>query len=165
VTIRNFGDNLVDMTGWGIKDESASHRYAFPAGFSLSPSESVTVYSGCGDDFGTALFWCSVGSAIWNNDGDTVFVLDPNGNTHTSQSYAPATTTTKATTPTTTSAGGGGNECHPSYVGACVPVGVSDVDCLGGSGDGPYYVGRVTVVGPDVYRLDHDNDGIGCENS
>jgi hypothetical protein len=44
-------------------------------------------------------------------------------------------------------------------------VGVSDVDCLGGSGDGPYYVGRVTVVGPDVYRLDHDNDGIGCENS
>ena len=55
--------------------------------------------------------------------------------------------------------------CHPSYVGACVPVGVTDVDCLGGRGDGPYYVGRVRVVGPDVYRLDADGDGIACETS
>jgi hypothetical protein len=46
-----------------------------------------------------------------------------------------------------------------------VPVGVSDVDCAGGSGDGPYYTGRVKVVGPDVYGLDRDGDGIGCESS
>ena len=55
------------------------------------------------------------------------------------------------------------NNCHPSYTGACVPADVSDVDCAGGSGNGPAYVGRVTVVGPDVYGLDRDNDGIGCE--
>lgn len=55
--------------------------------------------------------------------------------------------------------------CHPSYRGACVPPNVSDVDCAGGSGDGPYYVsGPITVVGPDVYRLDSDHDGIACEN-
>lgn len=54
-------------------------------------------------------------------------------------------------------------ECHPSYVGACVPV-ASDVDCAGGSGNGPeYIVGPVEVVGPDVYGLDRDNDGVGCE--
>jgi chaperonin cofactor prefoldin len=53
-------------------------------------------------------------------------------------------------------------DCHPSYTGACVPI-TSDVDCLGGSGDGPEYVGRVTVVGPDEYGLDADGDGVGCE--
>jgi hypothetical protein len=55
-------------------------------------------------------------------------------------------------------------QCHPSYQGACVPVGVSDVDCAGGRGNGPYYVaGPIRVVGPDVYGLDSDGDGIACE--
>jgi hypothetical protein len=39
----------------------------------------------------------------------------------------------------------------------------SDVDCEGGSGNGPAYTGTVQVVGPDVYGLDNDHDGIGCE--
>jgi hypothetical protein len=39
--------------------------------------------------------------------------------------------------------------CHPSYKGACVPY-ASDVDCKGGTGNGPKYAGRVKVVGPDV---------------
>lgn len=56
-------------------------------------------------------------------------------------------------------------ECHQSYWGWCVPPDASDVDCLGGTGDGPVYVGRVLVVGTDVYRLDSDGDGIGCESS
>lgn len=55
------------------------------------------------------------------------------------------------------------NDCHPSYQGACVPANVSDVDCAGGSGDGPAYTGRVNVVGPDVYGLDRDGDGVACE--
>ncbi|MEX0863905.1 MAG: lamin tail domain-containing protein [Acidimicrobiia bacterium] len=87
IRVRNNGLNLVDLSGWGIKDESASNRYAFPLGFSLGPGETVTVYSGCGDDFGTNLFWCSVGSAIWNNDGDTAFLTDPNGNVHATRSF------------------------------------------------------------------------------
>jgi resuscitation-promoting factor RpfB len=53
--------------------------------------------------------------------------------------------------------------CHPSYVGACLDPNASDYDCLGGSGNGPKYTGRVTVVGPDVFDLDRDGDGIGCE--
>ena len=53
--------------------------------------------------------------------------------------------------------------CDPNYTGACVPI-ASDVDCAGGSGNGPAYVeGPVRVVGQDIYGLDHDNDGIGCE--
>lgn len=53
--------------------------------------------------------------------------------------------------------------CDPNYEGACVPI-ASDVDCAGGSGNGPEYVrGPVRVVGTDIYGLDRDKDGIGCE--
>ena len=54
--------------------------------------------------------------------------------------------------------------CDPNYGNQCVPV-ASDVDCASGSGNGPAYVsGPVTVVGTDIYDLDRDNDGVGCEN-
>lgn len=88
---------------------------------------------------------------------------------------APTTTTRPPTTlPPTTAASpttaapreqspSGG--CHPSYQGACLPPDAEDVDCAGGSGNGPVYTGRVTVVGPDVYDLDRDGDGVGCQNS
>lgn len=53
--------------------------------------------------------------------------------------------------------------CDPNYNGACVPI-ASDVDCAGGSGDGPGYVsGPVRVIGDDIYDLDRDGDGIACD--
>jgi hypothetical protein len=56
-----------------------------------------------------------------------------------------------------------GSSCDPNYSGACVPI-ASDVDCAGGSGNGPAYVsGPVTVVGNDIYGLDRDGNGTGCE--
>jgi hypothetical protein len=56
------------------------------------------------------------------------------------------------------------DQCDPNYSGACVPI-ASDVDCASGSGNGPAYVqGPVTVVGKDIYKLDNNGDGIGCEN-
>ncbi len=52
--------------------------------------------------------------------------------------------------------------CDPNYSG-CVPI-ASDVDCAGGSGNGPAYVsGPVNVIGSDIYGLDADHDGVGCE--
>ena len=37
-------------------------------------------------------------------------------------------------------------------------------DCAGGSGNGPAYVqGPVRVIVSDVYDLDRDGDGVGCE--
>ncbi len=53
--------------------------------------------------------------------------------------------------------------CHSSSEGACLDPNAEDYDCIGGSGDGRLYTGQVRVVGPDVFELDHDNDGIGCE--
>ena len=53
--------------------------------------------------------------------------------------------------------------CHKSYRGRCLKPNAYDYDCVGGSGNGPYYTGLVRVVGPDVFRLDADGDGLGCE--
>ena len=80
VTLRNAGSDGVDLSGWVLKDTSASHRFAFPDGFQLPPGATVRVYSGCGAARHDALYWCVSGSAVWNNDGDTAFVLDPRGN-------------------------------------------------------------------------------------
>ena len=50
------------------------------------------------------------------------------------------------------------SNCHPSYI-PCLPI-VDDLDCpdVRAMGKAP-----VQVIGPDDYRLDRDNDGIGCE--
>ncbi|WP_422773839.1 G5 domain-containing protein [Plantactinospora sp. WMMC1484] len=54
-------------------------------------------------------------------------------------------------------------KCDPNYSG-CVPI-ASDVDCAGGSGNGPAYVsGPVRVIGNDIYDLDRDGDGYGCDD-
>lgn len=54
-------------------------------------------------------------------------------------------------------------QCDPNYSG-CVPI-ASDVDCAGGSGNGPAYVhGPVRVIGSDIYDLDRDGDGVGCDD-
>jgi hypothetical protein len=54
--------------------------------------------------------------------------------------------------------------CNPNYT-PCVPNDSVDVDCAGGSGDGPSYVsGPVRVTGTDVYDLDRNGDRIGCES-
>ena len=88
VELTNPGPGSIDLTGWEIKDESASHRYPFPGGFTLAADATVRLYTGCGTDAATALYWCNQGSAVWNNSGDTVFVLDPNGNVVTEKSYS-----------------------------------------------------------------------------
>jgi hypothetical protein len=55
--------------------------------------------------------------------------------------------------------------CTPAYR-PCIPNRASDVDCYGGTGNGPRYT-RPGVVyrvwGSDRYRLDADNDHRGCE--
>lgn len=80
VEVRNTGSAAVDLTGWGVRDESSSHRFTFPERFQLGPGTTVRIHSGCGVGSATELFWCTSGSAIWNNDGDTALLLDPAGN-------------------------------------------------------------------------------------
>lgn len=85
VRITNQGGGPVDLAAWVLKDTSASHRYRFPSGFALGAGASVTVRTGCGSDSPTDLHWCNEGSAVWNNSGDTAFLLDRAGNIVDSQ--------------------------------------------------------------------------------
>jgi len=76
---------------------------------------------------------------------------------------APAPSTTAAPLPQPPPEPAPPSGCDPNYSG-CVPI-ASDVDCEGGSGDGPAYAtGPVQVIGTDIYGLDSDNDGVGCED-
>lgn len=57
------------------------------------------------------------------------------------------------------------HRCDRNYSGRCLRPNVSDYDCAGGSGNGPYYVrGPFRVVGTDHYGLDSDHDGTACES-
>lgn len=84
--ITNTGAGAADLTGWSIRDESTRHRFAFPGGFSIPAGSSVRIFSGCGDDTGTELYWCD-GDPIWNNGGDTGFLVDADGRFVDTYSY------------------------------------------------------------------------------
>jgi hypothetical protein len=61
--------------------------------------------------------------------------------------------------------GGGSGGCTPGY-SPCLALGPSDYDCYGGGGDGPAYTQpgvTYQVTGSDPYRLDGNNNGLGCE--
>jgi len=82
-------------------------------------------------------------------------------------SCTPPTTAPPPPVPTTTAppAAPPLQSCTPGY-SPCIPPG-DDVDCSGGSGNGPRYVAGPVAVDPahgDPYGLDGDNDGIGCES-
>ena len=77
VVLGNQGDTA-DLTGWVLRDESSSHRYAFPDETVIPAGGFVVVRSGCGIDTAEDLYWCE-GGAVWNNDGDTAILIDAAG--------------------------------------------------------------------------------------
>lgn len=78
IQISRQGSEL-DLSGWTISDDSG-HDYTVPSGVTISDGETITLYTGSGQDSETALYWGS-GSAIWNNNGDVVYVEDDSGDT------------------------------------------------------------------------------------
>jgi len=68
-----------DLAGWTVKDTSATHRLTLPPGTSLDGDGRLLVFTSCGEDGPGAIYWCMKGSAVWNNTGDTAFLLDPAG--------------------------------------------------------------------------------------
>ncbi|MBI5872089.1 thermonuclease family protein [archaeon] len=75
----------INLNGWSVKDE-ATHIYTFK-NFILSKDATFTLYSGSGSDTNDKLYWNSKKYAIWNNDGDTLYLRDNNGNLVLSYSY------------------------------------------------------------------------------
>ncbi|MDP8958273.1 MAG: lamin tail domain-containing protein [Actinomycetota bacterium] len=160
VTIENSGTSPVDLSGWVLKDESAGHRFGFPAGFVLLAGERVSVHSGCGTDGSRKLYWCNQGSAVWNNSGDTAFLLDPSGNIAASRSYGRPPTSAAPTTVATpaTAATAGRSACDSSYPDVCVAPYPPDLDC------GEITHRRFRVIQPDPHGFDGEGDGVGCES-
>lgn len=78
VVIINRGDTT-ELTGWGLRDESSSHRYQFPDTFAIAAGAEVRILSGCGVDTSDTLHWC-VDGPVWNNGGDSAMIIDPLGN-------------------------------------------------------------------------------------
>lgn len=64
VEVKNVGDVCVDVSNWKILDGSGHHK-GFPAGTVLEPGEYAYLE----------------GNLYLNNDSDTVYLLDKNGNT------------------------------------------------------------------------------------
>jgi len=90
VIFSNKCDYSIKMNGWTIKDETAFHIYTIPS-FTSQAKSTFTLYTGIGKDTSSALYWGRTSGdygAIWNNNGDTLFLRDSNGNLVLSQSYS-----------------------------------------------------------------------------
>lgn len=78
VTIENTGDEPINLSGFTLRDESSTNRYALPAEL-LQPGESHLVFvSSCEPLHPIGPAWCS-DKPVWNNDGDTALLLDSFG--------------------------------------------------------------------------------------
>ena len=87
VEIANVGDVAVDVGGWTIRDESTRHRYEIAAGTVLQPGDGFVLFSGCGEETAAEKHWCKIDDSVWNNSGDTAFLLDANGSTVDTLAY------------------------------------------------------------------------------
>ena len=85
ITIANDGQDIIDLTGWTLRDESSQNRFVF-GGISLAPGGSITVRTGCGTNQTDTVHWCA-GRSIWSNTGDTVMLQDTRGNVVDSWTY------------------------------------------------------------------------------
>ena len=75
VALRWMGSDPIELQGWTVMD-AARHTYRFDK-LTLQPGGIVRLHSGGSpdDDDDTDRYW-GRRAAVWNNDGDTVMVLD-----------------------------------------------------------------------------------------
>jgi micrococcal nuclease len=73
------------LKGYAVEDETG-HRFDFSDRV-FKKGDKITLHSGKGANTPTDLYWGASGAAIWNNGGDTVKVLDPEGHIVESHAY------------------------------------------------------------------------------
>lgn len=74
--VTNTGPVAISLSGWRVHDEGIKHTFRFPSGFGLEAGATVRIHTGCGSNDAEHLYWCKGGSAVWNNGGDTVTLID-----------------------------------------------------------------------------------------
>jgi micrococcal nuclease len=76
VTFQNTCTRAIGMDAWTVKDAGTS-QYTFDA-YTLQPDGAVTLRTGRGDDNATDVYW-GQRQAVWNNDGDALYLRDDSG--------------------------------------------------------------------------------------
>lgn len=77
VCLVNPGEESIDISGWSITDEYG-WVYTFEK-YVLEARSTTKLRSGCGKNTQVDLFWCRSETAVWNNDGDCVYLRDAAG--------------------------------------------------------------------------------------
>jgi hypothetical protein len=80
VTFENSCPNDCVLTAWTISDTD-NKIFTFPV-YSLSAGNTVTIYTRCGTNSESELFWCfttNLCKTVWDNDGDILYLRDSSG--------------------------------------------------------------------------------------
>ena len=72
-TLKNGCAYSINLGGWTAKDES-KHTFTFPS-FNFVAAAEISVVTGTGTNTTASLYW-GRGSAVWNNDKDTLYLND-----------------------------------------------------------------------------------------
>jgi hypothetical protein len=79
VIVHNDGVTVLDVGGWTLRDAAGRpHVYTFRPGRQISPSTSLRLWSGRGQDSEADVYW-GRRRAVWNNSGDVAVLRDPEG--------------------------------------------------------------------------------------
>lgn len=79
IEIVNQSYTSVDIGDWLVRDESGGRYLALPTGTAIAAGGSLQIVTGCGNDSGDVLHWCSE-TAVWSDSSDTVLLRDQRGN-------------------------------------------------------------------------------------
>lgn len=85
VTFQNTCDQRLDLADWSIKD-SGTNQYTFSSE-TMRPQTTITLHTGNGQDNTTDLYW-ERSQAVWNNDGDALYLRDTEDLLVAHRSYA-----------------------------------------------------------------------------
>ncbi len=85
VVIGNVSGKRRDLSGHILVDD-ANHDFLIPDDTVLESGESLLIRTGAGTDT-NLLIHQNMGSPVWNNSGDTIFLLDPDGAVVMQMSY------------------------------------------------------------------------------
>ena len=83
-TLKNSCSYQIDMSGWTAKDNS-THVFTFSV-FNLDAGSQISVVTSSGINNSATLYW-GRSSAVWNNNGDTLYLNTSNGTSVLIYSY------------------------------------------------------------------------------
>jgi len=79
IEIVNQSYTVVDIGGWLVRNETGDRYLALPTGTAIAAGGSLQIVTGCGNDSGEVLHWCSE-TSVWSASSNTVLLRDQRGN-------------------------------------------------------------------------------------